>query len=361
MSRVLLRSVLAFVAATATIPSWAANPSLVFKLDGQPVTAVPIDHLARLTVTVNTGGPSFKQMFAGQWGGIDQSVDMRTKLYGVGAAQPDPAEQGWKTSPFALTSKDSTWSAKSSLTVPLFQGARDMDFESAGSTSQIAFSACFYRREYTGKTVWVKGGWVPETHWPRLGPVLGLTTLKLLPPLAAKALKPADVARGADTAYADKAEDFSKFLMGVDSTGGTTVTHKGSRILGVEVAANPKVYYRWGWKGRNDYTYAEIPVTMKLHTAMQVKTHALPAPSTVEADFTMPAVLSAGCPFGASTWTAYDLSVTEDGYKQARTADGKSAEDVAKGATIDPLRALQTDPNASMEEKAQSLIKGLGL
>lgn len=49
------------------ISAQAADTSVQFLLKGKPVQSVPLDQLREVQIVVNSGGPSFKQLWTGQW------------------------------------------------------------------------------------------------------------------------------------------------------------------------------------------------------------------------------------------------------------------------------------------------------
>jgi hypothetical protein len=335
----------------AALPAWSAG-SITFTLNGKPVMAVPVDQLGLVTATVNSGGQPFRSIYTGQWGGIDQSLDMRTRIIGKGGSVPDPDSGKWEVANLSMTSLDSTWGGKASLSASLHKGAREMDFESAGTDNDIAFTAVYYRKVKTGKTLWQKNSWVEETRWDRLGPVLASTVLKILPPAAASSLN-LNVVNGAQARYAETLDSMARFVLPKDSTGTEKVTRDGSKILDVTAAGQPK-RYRWGWDGATDYVYAEIPVKVKFHAAIQIKMDGLPVPRSAVADFDCDGMVQARCATGTSNWEARSLELAADVGKTARTADGKSPQQVLSSVAFDPMKALQSPDGAA------NLLRGLG-
>ncbi|MGE3728638.1 MAG: hypothetical protein AB7I41_24015, partial [Candidatus Sericytochromatia bacterium] len=59
---------------------------------------------------------------------------------------------------------------------------------------------------------------------------------------------------------------------------------------------------------------------------------ALPIPTKMEATFNCPIRISANRDLGAAEWTVSDLEYKDSIRKTCKTADGKTADDVIKGA-----------------------------
>ncbi|HEY9842484.1 MAG TPA: hypothetical protein V6D23_18625 [Candidatus Obscuribacterales bacterium] len=344
-------------------PAWSGGPSVSFMLGGKPVTAVPVDKLGDVSVTVSTGGQSFKQVFAGQWGNsLDQSLNVVGTRYKRSAGAPDLARSDeWNGYGLGLTSRDSGWSGKNSLSESLRQvGSSDgIELYRADTNDDVIVTGRFRRKVYTGKKIWVDNGWVDETRWETVGPTLGKATLKLDPPTFAGSLDvnalfaPALQKFNAPPPgkYDDnKAMLMSRTLLYPESYGGREVDFKGSELKAVENAAGTPAY-SWNYDHASgaQMVYARFPAKLKVHAVINTKFEGMPAAMKTEADFdcTMDAVVTRK--LGSSSWEVNDLEINDDFREHCQTTDGKSPDDIVK--TITPMG------NAT---SAEDLMKGFG-
>lgn len=339
-----------------TLPAHAAG-GVALTLNGKPVTSVPVDQLGAVTVTVNSGNGAFKKVYAGQWSGIDQALNVVGTWYKRDKGAPDlDRSHTWNGYTIARTGEDSTWGGKASLSASMNKVARDVQLYRADTDDNVTFTIRFRRKVYTGKTVWKDGGWVKETRWETVGPAIGQTTLKLDPPNVAKTLKSEQIAAAATSAR--KPEQLARWLLYPTSYGGRTVAFEGSKILGAEPQAGKTPTYAWNFDGNTQLVYAKIPANLKIHAAMQTTFEGMPVPTTTEADFLCPIQVSAICNLSTGAWKVDDLDIPSDFAETARTADGKTAAEIAKG--VNPMGGMQVPADGSAEDKAKAILKGLG-
>lgn len=328
--------------ALSTLPSLAAAPSIVFTHNGKAVTSIPLDKLTELQVTVNTGGSSFKQVFTGQWSGLDQAQTLKATPFKKGAAFPDLEKaHSWPNLDLAVTSGDSTWGGLKVLSASMRKGAIELSLFKANSEQDLAFTSLFYRKDYTGKTVWQNNGWVQETRWQALGNALGQATLKLEPPTFAASLDPKVLFAPAVEKFntekpydLTRAQIISRTLLYPNSYGGRTVNFEGSKVIEFSLAEGGKPVFNWNYveKDKSEYIQAEMTVNMKIQAVMNTIMEALPIPTKMEAVFNCPIIISANRDLGSSAWTVSDLEYNDAIRKTCKTADGKTADDVIKGA-----------------------------
>ncbi|MGE3726243.1 MAG: hypothetical protein AB7I41_11875, partial [Candidatus Sericytochromatia bacterium] len=307
--------------AIGALPSVAASPSIVFTHNGKAVSSIPLDKLSELSVTVSTGGSTFKQVFAGQWSGLDQAQTLKATPFIKGAAFPDLENaHSWPNFDLAVTSGDSTWGGLKSLTASMRKGAIELSLFKASSEHDLAFTSLFYRKDYTGKTVWQNNGWVQETRWQALGNALGQATLKLDPPTFAASLDPKVLFAPAvekfntdKTYYSTRAEGISQTLLYPTSYGGRKVTFDGSKVIEFTLAEGGKPVFNWNYKekDKSEYIQAEMTVNMKIQAVMNTTMEALPIPTKMEATFNCPIRISANRDLGAAEWTVSDLEYND--------------------------------------------------
>ena len=347
----------------ASLPAWSSDPSITFSLGGKPVTAVPVDKLGEVSVTLSTGGQSFKQVFSGQWGNsIDQAINIVGTRYKRSAGVPDLERSNeWNGYALGLTSSDSNWSANNSLSESLRKvGSSDgLELYRADTNDDLIVTGRFRRKVYTDKKIWVDNGWVDETRWETVGPTLGQATLKLDPPTFAGSLDigalfaPALQKFNAPPPgkYDDnKAMLMSRTLLYPESYGGREVDFKGSELKAVENAAGTPAY-SWNYDHASgaQMVYARFPAKLKVHAVINTKFDGMPVAMKTEADFdcTMDAVVTRK--LGSSNWEVNDLSIDHDFRERCKTPDGKSPDDIVK--TISPMGNV-TNP--------QDLLKNFG-
>jgi hypothetical protein len=331
--------------ALTALPTLAASPSIVFSLNGKAVTSVPVDKLTDLSVTVNTGGANFKTVFNGQWSGIDQAQTLKSTAYKRGTNAPSTENSsGWANYDLAVTSGDSNWGGLKELKGTMSKGAIELSLFKATTEQDIAFTSRFYRKVYTGKTVWQNNGWVQETRWEAVGPALGSATLKLEPPTFAASLDPKALFAPAIEKFNNepdyysqkpRAESISRTLLYPTSYGGRKVEFGSSKVLEFTLAEGTKPVYNWNYneKDKSSYVQAAFTVNMKIHAVMSTTFESLPIPMKTEADFLCPIEIEAKRQLSESKWVTGDLSYNDDIRKTCKTADGKSADDIIKGVT----------------------------
>ncbi|PKL77654.1 MAG: hypothetical protein CVV27_04875 [Candidatus Melainabacteria bacterium HGW-Melainabacteria-1] len=341
-----------------TMPVWSAgSPSISFTLGGKAITSVPVDQLGDVKVTVNTGGQNFKQIYSGQWGNsIDQAQSLFGEIVSAGASPPsfDNAAK-WRSSDFILSSSDSNWPEQTTLSLSMGDAAKALSLFKASHNDSVVMTTRFYRKVYTGKTVWQDGGWVQETRWETVGANLGQATLKLEPPTFAASLVPNQLFASAieqanaspSSSTNNRAMEFSRWLLYPTSYGGREVKFDGSAIKGFDFGGGaPRFHWNYEHKSGAPMVYAYFPVTMKLHAVMNTTYDSIPLPMKTEAVFDCPLEMAATRMLSEGSWKPSDLDLSNDAKGKCRTADGKSAADIVKSAN--PLA------------NPQDMFKGLG-
>lgn len=130
----------------AALPAWSAG-SIVFTHQGKPVTAIPLDQLTELSITVNTGGVPFKKMYSGQWSGLDQAQTLKAQPFKKGSEFPDlERAYSWPNFDLILTSQDSNWGNLKVLKATMRKGAPELSLFRASSEDDLAFTSVFYRK-----------------------------------------------------------------------------------------------------------------------------------------------------------------------------------------------------------------------
>lgn len=334
----------------ATLPAWSAGPAIVIALNGKPVSSIPVDKLGELTMTVSTGGQSFKQVYSGQWSGLDQALSMKAKRFTRGAATPSvDSARSWENLDLAVTSSDSNWAGKNTLTANMSKGAPELSLYEASTAEDVVFTSLFYRKVYTGKNIWKDGGWVQETRWETVGPALGQATLKLDPPTFASSLDPSKLFSASVEKF-NKVDDhgdsearmMSRTLLYPESYGGRTVNFEGSTVTNVS-KADGAVAYNWNYNedDNSQYVQASFPAKLKLHAVITTTFENVPLPMKTEADFECDKVEGkATHPVGGGNWQGDGLSYKDDIRSHCKTADGKTPDDIVKG--INPMGNAKT-------------------
>lgn len=352
----------------SSLPALAA-PSIQFKLNGKTIQSVPLDQLGKVQVEVNSGGPSFKSLWSGQWKGIDQALNIVTTAYPKGQSAPD-LQSSSKWNGFALTRSnyDSSWAGQKKASTDFRKSGIPLDLFRATDKDDLMFTTRFRRQVYTGKTVWKDGGYVKETRWETVGPPKGQAKLKLMPPTFASSLVPEQVFESTLAAlnktpknqYTDNRAMFlSRTLLYPTSYGGREVKFTGSKATGFESTGGQPVF-NWNLVDGKEYVYAKFPVNMKLHAVMITKYEALPTPMTVEADFLCPIKMEVRREVGSKQWVGRDVEFNSEIRSACKTPDGKTPEEVAKSVG-DPLKNLtMPDPNSSQLDQAKDILNQIG-
>lgn len=346
------------------LPALAAAPTLILTLDGKPVTSVPVDRLGQVMVTLKTNGPSFRQMYTGQWQGIDQSMNVMGLSYPRSGAVPELEDSHrWNGYSLEKTTNDSTWGSKTSLSRPMnkIASAQGLELYSADTDDNVIFTGRFRRKVYTGKKVWVDNGWVNETRWETLGPTFGKASLKLEPPTFAGSLNAQTIfapalqqfnAPPANKYDTNKAMKFSRTLLYPQSYGGREVNFNGSAVKTVESAAGtPK--YSWNYDGNTgkQLVYARFPAIIKVHAVINTQFDSMPVPLKTEADFNCPMDAVITHPIGGGSWEPNDIELNNASRLLCKTADGKTPDEIVQ--SINPTQNVTgTSP--------EDILKGLG-
>lgn len=327
----------------APLYAFAAGPSITFTLDGKAIAAVPVDKLGQVKFSVMSGGSPFNKVFAGQWQGIDQSLGLAGKIYSHSAGEPAlESAHDWNGYNLYDTHSDTTWGNKTSAEGSMLAVAnyKALGLFSATSQDSVLFTVRFRRQVYTGKTIWVDGGWVKETRWEGVGPTLGKATLKMEPPTFASSLDPKmlfapslEKFNTTTNGYSNEtgAEMIAHTLMYPNTYGGRTVDFKDSKIVAFELAEGNKPVYNWNYKDNgSQYVSAKFTVNMKTHSVMHTRIDPIPFPTTAEADFNCPMDITATRVIGEDTWVTNGLDYNNSIRQSCKTADGKTAEAMFK-------------------------------
>lgn len=351
----------------SAMPAWASN-SISFTLNGKAISAVPLDKLGQVTVTVK-GSKPFKQLWAGQWQGIDQSLQLVATPF-QGTPPSLDKSHTWRGHSLARTNYDSTWAGKTSASDNLKNAGKAdaLRLFEANSGDTLIFSTRFRRQVYTGKTVWEDGGYVKQTRWETVGPHSGQATLKLEPPTFAAQFDPGQIFAGAVSKFnetpenkyqTNRAMDISRTLLYPTSYGGREVDFIGSKVLGFE-KTDSKPVFNWNYfpSGEEEYIQAHFQVNMKIEAVMNTKYDNMPVPMSTKAVFNCPIKVSANRKLSESSWSAKDLEYNNDIRDGCITDDGKKADAVIKSAN--PLENLKPDSSKSPTDQAQDILKGLG-
>jgi hypothetical protein len=349
----------------------AAETSVQFLLNGKPVNSVPVDKLGDIQIVVKSGGPNFKQLWSGQWQGLDQSLNVVAAPYKKGASMPslDNSHQ-WKGYSMSKTTYDSTWATKTELKDTMRKAAmvNGLALFDASSEDTIAFTTRLRRQVYTGKTIYQNGGYVKETRWETAGPPRGNGQLKLEPPTFAASLNPEQLFTGAvqqlnatpKSEYDNnRAMLVSRSLLYPTSYGGRKVDFKGSKILTFSSINGAKPVFNWNYLDADgsQWVFAKFPVNMQIQALMMTTYDSAPVPTKTEAVFLCPMEMNAKRKIGTSQWVADDVSFNDETLTACRTAEGKTPADVVKSPGTMTLPTLDT--TKSPEDQAKDILNGL--
>lgn len=351
------------------VSAQAADTSVQFLLKGKPVQSVPLDQLGEVQIVVNSGGPSFKQLWTGQWQGLDQSLNVVAMPYKKGGAAPSfENSHQWKGYSLSRTNYDANWANQKSLTGQMAKAAMvdGLALFDATSEEDLIFTTRFRRQVYTGKVIYKEGGYVKETRWETAGPHRGSGSLKLLPPTFASSLNPESIFSAAvanlnsppENEYdLNRAMFVSRNLLYPTSYGGREVHFKGSKALGFSTVPGAKPVFNWNYldSDGSHWIYAKFPVKLQVQSVMTTKMDNLPVPTKLEAVFDCPLTLSVKRKIGTSQWQASDIEFNEKTLTGCRTPEGKTPKEVAAL----PGTPLMVDDTKSPTDQAKDLLDGL--
>ncbi len=372
MSKRFLIGSLSALMLAMTLPASAAT-SIKFMLDGKEVKSIPVDKLGNVTIKVDGGGQSFKQIWNGQWQGIDQSLNLVAMPYGPNKSAPGlDSSHNWKGYSMSRTGYDANWVNQKVLDGKMEKAARvdGLALFDAMAGQDLIFSTRFRRKVYTGKTIYKDGGYVKETRWETAGPPQGQAIIKLTSPTFAASLDPNNLFAGAiqkfntppESEYKDnRAMLLSRTLLYPNSYGGRKVDFKGSKILGFS-SAEGKPEFNWNYldSDNSQWIYAKFPVKMQIQAVMNTKFDSMPLPSKTDVVFDCPIDIAAKRQIGTSTWVTDDLNFNGDTLEACRSKDGKTPAQVAETAKS-PIGGTVGLPDAdSAADAAKDLLKGFG-
>ncbi|MBF2054237.1 MAG: hypothetical protein IGS03_12370 [Candidatus Sericytochromatia bacterium] len=128
----------------SAMPAWA-NTSISFILNDKAISSVPLDKLGQVTVMVK-GSKPFKQLWAGQWQGVDQSLQLVATPF-QGTPPSLDKSHNWRGHSLARTNYDSTWAGKTSASDNLKNAGKAdaLRLFEAKSGEQVIFSTRFRR------------------------------------------------------------------------------------------------------------------------------------------------------------------------------------------------------------------------
>lgn len=359
----------------AALPVQAAETSVQFLLNGKPVTAVPVDKLGDIQIVVKSGGPTFKQLWSGQWQGIDQSLNVVATPYKKGSSAPsvDGSHQ-WKGFSMSKTTYDSAWANQKELKGSMREAAMvsGLALFDASTEEDIMFTTRFRRQVYTGKTIYQNGGYVKETRWETAGPFRGSGMLKLEPPTFAASLNPEQIFSGAVTQFntlpkseydSNRAMLISRSLLYPSSYGGREVDFKASKILSFASVAGAKPVFNWNYldSDSSQWVYAKFPTQVQIQSVMLTTYDRSPAPMKTEAVFLCPMNMEVKRKIGTSQWVTHDVNFNGVSLDACRTADGKTAAQVIESVGVPTLPTLDTTkPPVDQAKDILNGLKGFG-
>lgn len=313
--------------------SMAASDQITFMLNGKPVKSIAVDKLGQLTFNIKTT-KSFKQIFANQWGTLDSSIIVVVQPFKKGSPVPS-LERSYKLTELENTYGDKGWVNKNTSSKDMFSIAKSTELYNADTSENIAFGVRYSRKEYTGKTIWKDGGWVQETRWVDLGPVLAKTVLNLEAPGSAKSINWNNLLQNAANSMNTTKQDPSTYnnssALAKDILKGTSYESKdydGSKVLSIEKAGDP--VYSWNYDGDTQYVMAKIPAQVNIHAVKKGEFI-----GGVEADFKCGpnATVSAKKINDQSNFDNAELSINQGFAESCMTADGKKASEMANTNT----------------------------
>jgi hypothetical protein len=334
---------------------------------------VPLDKAGEVKVTVN-GTVPFKQLWQGQWQGIDQILIVAAMAFEKGAAAPSPTQSDkWRGTGIARTNYDSTWAGKKTASGMLGEIGPDMGLLGVTQNHDMVFTTRFRRQVYTGRTVWENNAYVKETRWETVGPHSGQAVLKFEPPTFASSLNPSQLFTSAvdmmnvapvNQYDKNKAMLLSSTLLRPKSYGSEEADFKGTKVLSF-APREGKTTFRWNYRNEgSDYIQATFPAQIKIDAVMNLTKDRIPVPIVTRAEFTCPVHLVADRDVNGQNWKISEIQYASGPLSNADndirnlcvSADGKKADDILKAG--DPLSNL--DSTKPIADQAQELLKNFG-
>lgn len=335
----------------STQVSLAENTMISLTLNGKDVKAISVDKLGALNFKV-TSAKTFKQVYANQWGKLDNALIVVSKIFKKGAEKPDLSKTYANTvTELANTYSDSGWGSQKSATKPMLSIAKNNEFFSANTSNSIAIGVRFSRKEYTGKTIWKNGGWVDETRWVDVGPVLASTVLSLEePPFANKVDWDSIMQQTVDSLNTEKQDPsssnnstgLSKFIF--DANSFEAKDYEGSKTLSAEKNGTP--LFSWNYDGDEQLVSASLPVALNIHA---VKKNGFFGGT--EADFKCGhAKVVTSKYFSKDSFEKGSLEIDSDFTNDCTTKDGKKGKDFGGNSSSGSAPSAMDLINGALKE-----------
>ena len=251
--------------------SIAESNGISLTLNGKEVKSVPVDKLGEINFKV-TSGKTFKQFYSAQWGKLDNSLIVVSKMFKKGSATPDLSKNSSDSAATELgnTYSDASWGDKKSFTKPMLIIAKNNKLFNADTSSNVAIGVRFSRKEYTGKIIWKNGGWIDETRWVDIGPVLATTVLSLEDPAFASSINWNDIIQQSinslNTQKQDPSTSNNSSGLSKDIFNGSSYESKdyeGSKALSGEKKGKP--LFSWNYDEDEQLVYASLPISLDFH------------------------------------------------------------------------------------------------
>ncbi len=367
-----------FVAGAVLLSAVTAHAAgkIVVTLDGKPTTSVPVDRLPDIQIKVDAG-VAYSKFYKGQWGKLEHALNLSAIGFDKGTAEPSTdGLTSWAVTRIEYTGANKKWgSAKATspkTAVVLRQGA----FFRYTSNQSVLLAVSYERQYYTGKLVMgADGKLFKETAWQTAGPVLAQTVLTLEKPTFADKYDAKAIVKAAEGVANTKgtqqngesyAESVARHILYPNTYAEQKVNFAGSKAKGFK--AGGEVAFNWNWSEDSglEYVAATQPVTFALHGKNTIHTGSFPKPDVVEADFTCTgSSVYSTRPIAGSVAFAYKETSINDRLRDGcKTADGKLGADIgamAKGPLKDVKEVLDRTKGMSEEERAQELIRTMGM
>jgi len=308
--------------------SIAESNGISLTLNGKEIKSVPVDKLGEINFKV-TSGKTFKQFYSAQWGKLDNALIVVTKIFKKGSPTPDLSEgKSNYVTELGNTYSDSGWGNNKTAVKPMLNIAKNNSLFNANTSNNIAIGVRFSRREYTGKTIWKNGGWVQETRWVDIGPVLATTVLSLEEPSFAKTLDLSKMMEDASNSLnnneqkpltSDNASAFARDIFNGSSTEASD--YQGSKSISLEKKENP--VFNWNYEDDAQLVYVTIPAKLNIHA---VKKNGFMGSS--EADFICNSVrVSSKRYLSKNSFENVSVEIGADFSSFCLTKDGKKGKD----------------------------------
>ncbi len=367
-----------FVAGAVLLSAVTAHAAgkIVVTLDGKPTTSVPVDRLPDIQIKVDAGA-AYNKFYKGQWGKLEHALNLSVTGFDKGGPAPTgDSVSGWAVTRIEYTGANKGWGSAKTTSPKTAVVLRQGHFYSYSSKQSVMLAVTYERQYYTGKLVPDGNGkLVKETAWQTAGPVLATAILSLEPPTFAAKYDAKAVVKAAEGAANTKgtqqngesyAESVARHILYPNTYNDQKVNFAGSKAKGFKAAAEVAFNWNYDEAAGTEYVAASQPVTFALHGKNTIHTGSFPKPDVVEADFTCNgASVYATRPIAGSAAFAYKETWISDSLRDGcKTADGKLGADIgamAKGPLKDVKEVLDKTKGMSEEERAQELIRTMGM